>query len=122
MKRPTSIIVISTLILMYNIVKIIMLIWIFLSWGAPLNVIKYFLLDFSYCLLCFISGILVLSWKKQGLKLYQISNFTMLFICIVVSYITKTSKDLTFTIMFVPVILWLILNTFVKKTKYFELK
>ena len=118
MKRPMSIIVILGLILLYNIVKIIGVIWIFLSQGSQL---EFFLVDLLYGLICFVSGILVFFWKKQGIKLYQISNFGMLFICIAISYIIEVSIDI-FAVTFIPIVLWSILNSFVKKTKYFELK
>lgn len=116
MKRPTSIVVLVILILLYNMVKMIGVIWFFLSVRAPL---EFFLVDFLYGLSCFISGVLVFFWKKQGLRLYQISNFAMLFICIIISKVTGIPID-SFLILFIPVILWVILNTFVKKTKYFE--
>ena len=116
MRRPASIVVLLTLILLYSMIKMIGVIWLFLSVGTPL---EFFLVDFLYGLLCFISGVLIFFWKKQGLRLYHTSNFAMLFICIIISKITGTQIDL-FVILFIPVILWLILNTFVKKTKYFE--
>ncbi len=82
---------------------------------GKLFMVIFLFLDFIYCLLCFISGILIFFSKKQGFNLYQISDFIILFICTAIFYITEMSNDLIFEIIFIPVILWVILNSFVKK-------
>ena len=121
MKRPTPLIVITVLILLFALIKMGALVVYFFTKGVGINYMLYFFIEFLFGLLCFVSGILILLRKKYGYILYRVLVIAMLLVYYVVAKTTDlldSSKSLD--PILIPAILCFILMAIVKKTKYFE--